>query len=257
MYSLLSVLTHGLMFNPRHQRNIECRSPFVFVCFRFAHFSSRFFYPCLVLSTQHPFKAFTRISKTIERILRIKYSSLQSASRKRSCVYSVGSDRSNVISKPPRSDAQAPRKAKDDADEERRERSRRIARPKRSRKWHTVLKIMGEITEFRVLDDRPGDRLRGADSQDPSHVRIGQAGQESDFSHLVRRATGTDVAAARWYPSHHQSRGVRHDVLQSDRLAHYRLRTSREDYRWKMSRYPSPATIRATERLERTQPERT
>ena len=85
--------------------------------------------------------------------------------------------------------------------------------PKRSRKWHTVLKIMGEITEFRVLDDRPRDWFHGAHSQDPSYVRIRQARQKSDFSYLVRRTTGSNVAGASGNASHHQSRSISHHVL--------------------------------------------
>lgn len=85
--------------------------------------------------------------------------------------------------------------------------------PKRSRKWHTVLKIMGEITEFRVLDDRPRDWFHGADSQDPSDVRVGEARQKSHFSYLVRGTTGSNVAAASGHASHHQSRSICHHVL--------------------------------------------
>lgn len=85
--------------------------------------------------------------------------------------------------------------------------------PKRSRKWHTVLEIMGEIAEFRVLDDRPWDWFHGAHSQDPRHVRVGQAGQKSDLSYLVRRASAPYVACAGGHASNHQSWRVRHRVL--------------------------------------------
>lgn len=85
--------------------------------------------------------------------------------------------------------------------------------PKRSRKWHTVLEIMGEIAEFRVLDDRPWDWFHGAHSQDPRHVRVGQAGQKSDLSYLVRRASAPYVACAGGHASNHQSWRIRHRVL--------------------------------------------
>lgn len=84
---------------------------------------------------------------------------------------------------------------------------------------------MGEITEFRVLDDRPRDWFHGAHSQDPRHIRVGQAGQKSDLSYLVRRTSAPYVARAHGHASDHQSRRIRHRVLQSDRLAHYRLWT--------------------------------